>query len=120
MIQTYNKVKKVFPSEGVTAIVVVEADDVRSGPVAAGIADLRAEVKGSDAFLPGTEVIYSEDGTVAQINVPTPGNGTDAPSVERPERAPRRDHPGDRRQASRGPRSTSAATRPAPRTSPAS
>ena len=80
-IQTYNTVKKVFPSEGVTATVVVEADDVRSGPVAAGIADLRAEVKGSDAFLSGTEVIYSEDGTVAQINVPTPGNGTDAPSV---------------------------------------
>ena len=58
VIQTYNKVKKVFPSEGVTATVVVEADDVRSGAAAAGIADLRAEVKGSNAFLPGTEVIY--------------------------------------------------------------
>ena len=81
VIQTYNKVKKVFPSEGVTAIVVVEADDVRSGAAAAGIADLRAEVKGSNAFLPGTEVIYGGDATVAQINVPTPGNGTDAPSV---------------------------------------
>ena len=61
---------------------VVEADDVRSGPVAAGIAELRSEVNGSDAFRPGTEVIYSEDGTVAQINVPTPGNGNDAPSVD--------------------------------------
>ena len=73
VIQTYNKVKEVFPAEGVTATVVVEADDVRSGPVAAGIAELRSEVNGSDAFRPGTEVIYSEDGTVAQINVPTPG-----------------------------------------------
>ncbi len=81
VIQTYNKVKKVFPSEGVTAIVVVEADDVRSGAAAAGIADLRGEVNGSDAFLPGTEVIYGGGGSVAQINVPTPGNGTDAPSV---------------------------------------
>ena len=81
VIQTYNKVKKVFPTEGVTATVVVEADDVRSGPVAAGIAELRTQVNGSDAFRPGTEVIYSEDGTVAQINVPTPGNGNDAPSV---------------------------------------
>ena len=81
VIVTYNKVKEVFPIEGVTASVVVEADDVRSGATAAGIADLRAEVKGSDAFLPGTEVIYSDDGTVAQINVPTPGNGTDAPST---------------------------------------
>ncbi len=81
VIQTYNKVKAVFPAEGVTATVVVEADDVRSGPVAAGIAELRSEVNGSDSFRPGTEVIYSEDGTVAQINVPTPGNGNDDPSV---------------------------------------
>ena len=81
VIQTYNKVKEVFPTEGVTATVVVEADDVRSGPAAAGIAELRAEVNDSDSFRPGTEVIYSEDGTVAQINVPTPGNGNDAPSV---------------------------------------
>ena len=35
----------------------------------------------SNAFLPGTEVIYSKDGTVAQINVPTPGSGNDAASV---------------------------------------
>ena len=81
VIQTYNKVKKVFPAEGVTATVVVEADDARSGPAAAGIAELRTQVNGSDSFRPGTEVIYSEDGTVAQINVPTPGNGNDAASV---------------------------------------
>jgi uncharacterized membrane protein YdfJ with MMPL/SSD domain len=82
VIATYNKVKQVFPTEGVTATVVVESDDVRSGATAAGIAALRSEVKGSDAFLPGTEVIYSRDGTVAQINVPTRGNGTDKASVD--------------------------------------
>jgi uncharacterized membrane protein YdfJ with MMPL/SSD domain len=81
VIVTYNKVKEVFPTEGVTATVVVEADDVRSGATAAGIADLQDEVKASDAFKPGTEVIYSDDGTVAQINVPTRGNGTDAAST---------------------------------------
>jgi uncharacterized membrane protein YdfJ with MMPL/SSD domain len=81
VIVTYNKVKEVFPSEGVTARVVVEDDNVRSGAAAAGIADLRAEVKASDAFRPGTEVIYSDDGTVAQINVPTRGNGTDPAST---------------------------------------
>jgi uncharacterized membrane protein YdfJ with MMPL/SSD domain len=81
VIVTYNKVKEVFPAEGVTATVVVEADDVRSGGTAAGTAALRREVESSDAFLPGTEVIYSDDGTVAQINVPTRGNGTDAASV---------------------------------------
>jgi uncharacterized membrane protein YdfJ with MMPL/SSD domain len=81
VIVTYNKVKEIFPAEGVTATVVVEADDVRSGGTAAGIAALRREVESSDAFRPGTEVIYSDDGTVAQINVPSPGNGTDAASV---------------------------------------
>ena len=34
-----------------------------------------------NAFKPGTEVIYSKDGTVAQINIPTPGSGNDAASV---------------------------------------
>jgi uncharacterized membrane protein YdfJ with MMPL/SSD domain len=82
VIQTYNKVKEAFPVEGVVATVVVEAGDVRSGPAAAGIEELVAAVDGSDAFRPGTQVLYSEDGSVAQIDVPTPGNGTDAPSVD--------------------------------------
>src|SRR3954470_2010314 len=81
IIVTYDKVKAVFPTEGVVATVVVEADDVRSGATAAGITALRSEVDASTAFKPGTEVIYSKDGTVAQINVPTPGSGNDAASV---------------------------------------
>jgi RND superfamily putative drug exporter len=81
IIKTYDKVKAVFPSEGVIASVVVEADNVRSAAVAAGIAALRARVEESDAFLPGTEVIYSKDGTVAQINVPTRGSGNDTVSL---------------------------------------
>jgi uncharacterized membrane protein YdfJ with MMPL/SSD domain len=81
IIQTYNKVKAVFPAEGVTATVVVEADDVRSGPAAAGIAALRARIRDSKTFLPGTETTYSRDGTVVKIDVPTRGNGTDAAST---------------------------------------
>jgi uncharacterized membrane protein YdfJ with MMPL/SSD domain len=81
IIKTYDKVKAVFPVEGVTATAVVQADDVRSGAAAAGIAALQREVNKSKAFLPGTEVTYSADGTVAKIDVPTPGNGTDAASV---------------------------------------
>jgi len=81
IIKTYDKVRAVFPTQGVTATVVVEADNVRSGAAAAGIAALRARVDQSDALRPGTEVTYSADGTVAQIDVPTPGNGTDAASV---------------------------------------
>ena len=41
VIQTYNKVKKVFPQEGVTATVVMEVDDVKAGAPTTGIADAR-------------------------------------------------------------------------------
>jgi len=80
-IATFNKIKAVFPAEGVAAIVVVEADNVRSGATADAITALRDRVKRSDAFRPGTEVDYSRDGTVAQITVPTRGTGTDPPAM---------------------------------------
>ena len=44
--------------------VAVEADDVRSGDVAAGISLLQRRAETSDNVLKGTEVNYSEDGTV--------------------------------------------------------
>src|SRR4051794_17849703 len=82
VIKTYHKVKSVFPTEGVTATVVVQARNVRSRAVTSGIADLKRRVTRSDAFLTGTSVEYSKDGTVAKIDVPTPGNGTDTRSVD--------------------------------------
>jgi uncharacterized membrane protein YdfJ with MMPL/SSD domain len=81
IIKTYDKVKAAFPKEGETAIVVVEANDVRSGATAAGITALTKEIQGSDLFLPGGELIYSDDGTVAQLNVPTRGSGNNAASA---------------------------------------
>ena len=42
---------------------------------------LVAEVNSSDAFRKGTEVTYSDDGTVAKIDAPSPGSGTDPASV---------------------------------------
>jgi uncharacterized membrane protein YdfJ with MMPL/SSD domain len=81
VIKTYNKVKEVFPNEGVTTVVVVEADDVRSGEVATAIAGVEDAVDGSDSFLPGTAVTYSDDNTVAEIEIPTRGTGTDDAST---------------------------------------
>jgi RND superfamily putative drug exporter len=40
IIVTYDKVKAVFPTQGVLATAVVQGHDVRSGPIAAGIAAL--------------------------------------------------------------------------------
>jgi RND superfamily putative drug exporter len=82
IIKTYHTVKAVFPSEGVTATVAVQGDNVRSGATAAGIAALRSRVDASKSFLPGTQVTYNAAGTVAKLEIPTPGNGTDKTSVK--------------------------------------
>ena len=81
VIKTYNKVREVFPSEGATATVVVESDDVRSGDAAGR--DRRPAAPGRRLRrLPArTAVTYSDDGTVAEIDIPTRGTGTDAAST---------------------------------------
>ena len=81
VIKTYNQIKSVFPTEGVTATVVVDADNVRTGAVADGIDDLNRQLQAS-IYPPGPQVTYSDDKTVAKIDVATPGNGTDEASTD--------------------------------------
>src|SRR4051794_12920293 len=80
IIVTYDKVR-VFPTEGVVATVVVQGEDVRADPIAAGITAMRQAVGASKAFSLGAKISYSKDGTLAQVDVPTPGSGNDAPSI---------------------------------------
>jgi RND superfamily putative drug exporter len=80
VIVTYDKVKVAFPTEGTTVTAVVEARDVRSPAVTAAIDDLVARAEASGAFRPGSEVKVSADGTVAKVDVASPGNGTDPAS----------------------------------------
>jgi uncharacterized membrane protein YdfJ with MMPL/SSD domain len=83
VIVTYNKVKAVFPQEGVTATVVMKVDDVKAGGPTTGIAALVDAVdRNPKYFKPGTELIESKDGTVAQINIPTIGSGNDQASFD--------------------------------------
>jgi uncharacterized membrane protein YdfJ with MMPL/SSD domain len=83
VIQTYNQVKKIFPAEGVTATVVMEVPNVRAGAPTTAIAELTDRVdRFPGLFKPGTELIESKDETVAQINIPTIGSGTDQASVD--------------------------------------
>jgi len=77
LIKTYDRVRDAFPEKGVAVNVAIEADDVRGGSAAAGIAQLQRRAKASDSVLPGTEVNYSDDGTVAEVVIPTVGNGND-------------------------------------------
>ena len=75
VIQTYNKVKKIFPAEGVIATVVMQVKDVQASDPTTGIQQLTERVdRNPKLFLPGTELIESKDRTVAQINIPTIGS----------------------------------------------
>jgi RND superfamily putative drug exporter len=86
VVQTFDRVTAAFPGEGAGATVVVEADDVTSGPVAAAIAGLRDEVS-SDRIINGpVTVAKSADGTVASVDVPTVGNGSDKVAIAALER----------------------------------
>ena len=64
---------------------------------ARGIDELRAQVNGSEGFRPGTEVIYSEDGTGRPDQRSDPRQRKRRPVDERPQRAARRHHSGDSR-----------------------
>jgi uncharacterized membrane protein YdfJ with MMPL/SSD domain len=77
VVQTFDRVRDAFPAEAVTVDVAVKADDVRKGPAAAAIADLRSQADGNLELLQGTEVAYSKDGTVALLTIPTEGSGND-------------------------------------------
>jgi uncharacterized membrane protein YdfJ with MMPL/SSD domain len=77
LIQTYDRVKATFPEEAVVASVAVEAENVRQGEAAAGISLLQRRAANSDLMRPGIEVNYSKDNKVAEIVIPTVGNGND-------------------------------------------
>ena len=83
VIKTYNVVREAFPAEGVTADVVIEADDVRAGTqVATGIDLLVRRAETSDKVLPGTKITYNDDDTVALVTIPTVGTGSDEASAD--------------------------------------
>ena len=77
VVQTYDRVTEAFPGEAAGAAVVVQADDVTSGPVATAIADLKRRAA-SDRVVNGPVTQEtSVDGTVTSIMVPTVGKGSD-------------------------------------------
>jgi RND superfamily putative drug exporter len=82
VVQTINHVKDAFPSEGNGASVVVEAGDVTSKQVTAGIDRLKAETAKHEELYPGSvDVEVSPDKSVAVVGVPTIGTGNDDASI---------------------------------------
>jgi RND superfamily putative drug exporter len=86
VVKTYDRLTEAFPSEGAQSRVVVEADDVTTGPVAAAISDLRARAEADKMVAGAVGVETSADGTVAAIDVPTVGSGSNTASTAALER----------------------------------
>ena len=86
VVQTYDRVTEAFPGEAAGATVVVEADDVTSGPVAAAIADLKQRAAADRIVNGPVTQETSADGTVASIVVPTVGKGSDEQATAAMER----------------------------------
>jgi uncharacterized membrane protein YdfJ with MMPL/SSD domain len=82
LMQKYDRYTDAFPDKVNVNEVVVEADDVRSGEVAAAIDELVAQAGESQTFIAPADITYSDDGTVAQIGLPSRGNGTDQKSID--------------------------------------
>ena len=75
-IKTYNSVEKAFPGGGIPQTVAVSGRPVTSPPVRRGIAQLIARVEASPLYSqPVTTQILNR--SVAQIDIPAVGNGSD-------------------------------------------
>jgi RND superfamily putative drug exporter len=80
-MHTYDRFTAAFPDKTNASEVVVQADDVRSGATASAIGDLVTRAKASDVINGPIEIDYSDDNTVADVTIPTIGNGTDDASL---------------------------------------
>jgi len=81
VMKTYDRFTAAFPDKTNALEVVVESDDVRTGPTAAAIDDLTRRAAASDVINGPIEVDYSDNGKVADVTIPTIGDGTDDASV---------------------------------------
>ena len=78
VVQTYDRITAAFPGEAASATVVVKAGDVGTGPVAGAIDRLRHDAAASRFVAGPVSVEESADGSVAAIDIPTVGSGSDA------------------------------------------
>ena len=76
-VQSLRAVEAAFPGGATPAVVAVKADDVSAPAVQAAITDLKRQALASGRMQEPIRVEPSPDGTVARIEIPLAGNGTD-------------------------------------------
>jgi RND superfamily putative drug exporter len=80
IMQTYDRIQTAFPGGPLPAVVAVEADDIASPDVQAGIADLREQARATGQMQDPIQVDSNAAGTVALVSIPLAGDGDDAAS----------------------------------------
>ena len=76
VIQTYDRIQAAFPGNQIPAEVVIERGDASNVELTIGVHNLRERVEASELVEPPVTVQFSSDHSVAVINVPIVGNGT--------------------------------------------
>jgi uncharacterized membrane protein YdfJ with MMPL/SSD domain len=79
-IQTYNKIQIAFPGGPIPASVAVSGKSIDSPPVKRGIAELINRASTNPLFKQPITIDVNPDRTVAQIDIPVVGDGTDSRS----------------------------------------
>ena len=82
VVQVYNRMQRAFPGEAEPAVVVVKAASVDDPQVAAAIDDLRVRALASGEINKPVNVEINESRTVARVELPIDGSGSDATSHE--------------------------------------
>jgi uncharacterized membrane protein YdfJ with MMPL/SSD domain len=80
IMQTYDRIQDKFPGGPLPASVIVQADDVNAPAVQAGIADLRRTAADTKGFGQPVTVTTNPKHTLAMVDIPLAGDGTDARS----------------------------------------
>ena len=79
-VQTFNRLQQAFPGEADPAVAVVTAPSVRDSHVAASIEQLERRALASGAVHEPVTVDVNDAGTVARIELPLDGSGSDEAS----------------------------------------
>jgi uncharacterized membrane protein YdfJ with MMPL/SSD domain len=80
VVKTYNKVQQAFPGGPIPAVVAVSADNVTSPQVSAAIVNLRKQAAANPLFKQPVTTSVSPDRTVAEVDIPLAGDGSDSQS----------------------------------------
>jgi uncharacterized membrane protein YdfJ with MMPL/SSD domain len=76
VIQTYDRIQDAFPGNQIPAEVVIERGSASDVELTIGVHNLREAVEASELVEPPVTVQFSSDHSVALVNVPIAGDGT--------------------------------------------